>query len=109
MINANSTITRCVITALTTLCTEITVPLGHNTESLQPIAAASAPSTPYNLSQALVQVVSLLGPQHAAAILAQNPDATAPGDASMLQNLLTNLLQQKTGTPPSKRAPTNTR
>ena len=109
MINANSTITRCVRTALTTLCTEITVPLGHNTESLQPIAAASAPTTPYNLSQALDQVVSLLDPQHADAILALKPDATAPGDASMVQNLLTNILQQKVGTPPTKRAPANTR
>ena len=109
MINVNSAITRCVRTALNTLCTEITVPLGHNTESLQPIAAASAPTTPYNVSQALDQVVSLLDPQHAAAILAQKPDATAPGDASMVQNLFTNLLQQNVGTPPTKRAPANTR
>ena len=109
MINANSTITRCVRTALTTLCNEVTIPLGHNAESLPPTAAASAPTTPYNLSQALDQVVSLLDPQHAAAILALKPNATAPGDASMVQNLLTNLLQQKVGTPPTKRAPANIR
>ena len=109
MINANSTITRCVRNALTSLCSEITTPLGHNTGLSSSIPTASMLTPPSNLSDAIDQVVGFLDPMHAAALLALKPDAIAPGDASTMQSLLTNLLQQKSSTPTSKRTPTNSR
>ena len=109
MINANSTITRCVRNALTSLRSEVTIPLGHNTGRPPSIPTASALTPPSNLSEAIDQVVCFLDPMHAAALLALKPDAIAPGDASKVQNSFTNLLQQKSGTPSSKRTPTNTR
>ena len=56
MINANSTTTRCVRTALTTLCNEVTIPLGHNTDRLPATAAASALYPPPALPKRLTKL-----------------------------------------------------
>ena len=109
MINANSTITRCVRIALTSLCSEITTPLGYDTRPSSSIPTAPTLTPPSNLSEAIDQCVGFLDPIQAAALLALKPDATAPGDASKMQSLFTNLLQHKSSTPTSKRTSTNSR
>ena len=96
MINANSNITRCVRIALEAACKEITFPIGSNLK-----ATPSHPHTatlqlaPKNLSDAINQCVAFMGPEQAAAILAMKPNAAAPGDAAVAQELLTTLLQSK--------------
>ena len=98
MINANPTITRCVRMALTSLCSEITTPLGYDTRPSSSIPTAPTLTPPSNLSEAIDQCVGFLDPIQAAALLALKPDATAPGDASKMQSLFTNLLQHKSST-----------
>ena len=109
MINANSTITRCVRIALITLCNEITTPVGQNIRLTPSLPSAPAMMPPTNLSEAIDQCVGFMDPRQAAALLAMKPDATALGEASMTQDFLTNLLQQKSNTPPPKRTPTHSR
>ena len=110
MINANSTITRCVRIALITLCKEVTIPVGQNVRSTSslPLAPAMNPP-PTNLSEAIDQCVGFMDPRQAAALLAMKPDVTAPGEASITQDFLTNLLQLKSSTPSSKRTSTHNR
>ena len=110
MINANSTITRCVRIALITLCKEVTIPVGQNVRSTSslPLAPAMNPP-PTNFSEAIDQCVGFMDPRQAAALLAMKPDATAPGEASMTQDFLTNLLQLKSSTPPPTRTSTHSR
>ena len=109
MINANSTITRCVRIALITLCNEVTTPLGQDMKPTPSLPTAPALTPPTNISEAIDQCVGFMDPRQAAALLAMKPDATAPGDASITQDLLTNLLQLKSNTPPSKRTSTHSR
>ena len=96
MINANSSITRCVRIALEATCKEITFPIRPNFR-----ATPSHPHTatlqlaPTNLSDAINQCVAFMGPEQAAAILAMKPNAAAPGEAAAAQELLTTLLQTK--------------
>ena len=109
MINANSIITRCVRIALEAACNEITFPVGLNVR-----ATPSHPHTatlnlaPTNISDAIDQCVAFMGPEQAAAILAMKPNAAAPGEASVAQELLTNLLQTKSSAT-SKRTSTHKR
>ena len=109
MINANSNITRCVRIALEAACKEITFPVGLNVR-----ATPSHPHTatlnlaPTNISDAIDQCVAFMGPEQAAAILAMKPNAAAPGEASVAQELLTNLLQSKSSAT-SKRTSTHKR
>ena len=109
MINANSTITRCVRIALITLRNEVTTPLGQDMRPTPYLPTAPALTPPTNLSEAIDQCVGFMDPRQAAALLAMKPDATAPGEASMTQDFLTNLLQLKCSTPPPKRTPTHSR
>ena len=109
MINAKSTITRCVRIALEAACKEATFPVGLNVR-----ATPSHPHTatvilaPTNLSDAIDQCVGFMDPEQAAAILAMKPNAAAPGEASVAQELLTNLLQSKSSAT-SKRTSTHKR
>ena len=109
MINANSIITRCVRIALEAACKEITFPVGLNVR-----ATPSHPHTatlklaPTNISDAIYKCVAFMGPEQAAAILAMKPNAAAPGEASVAQELLTTLLQSKSSAT-SKRTSTHKR
>ena len=109
MINANSTITRCVRIALITLCKEVTIPVGQNVRSTSslPVAPTMNPP-PTNLSEAINQCVGFMDSRQAAALLAMKPDVPAPGEASITQEFLTNLLQIKSSVPP-KRTSTHNR
>ena len=109
MINANSTITRCVRIALVTACKEVTYPVGLNvraTSSLPPTTTMNL--GPTNLSEAIDQCVGFMDQGQAAAILAMKPNVAAPGEASTTQEFLTNLLQSKSSVP-SKRTSTHKR
>ena len=109
MINANSTITRCVRIALVTACKEVTYPVGLNvraTSSLPPTTTMNL--GPTNLSEAINQCVGFMDQGQAAAILAMKPNVAAPGEASTTQEFLTNLLQSKSSVP-SKRTSTHKR
>ena len=106
MINANSSITRCVRIALEAACKEITFPIGSNLK-----ATPSHPHTatlqlaPKNLSEAISQCVAFLGPEQAATILAMKPSSAAPGEAAATQELVTTLLQTKSSS--SSKHPTS--
>ena len=106
MINANSSITRCVRIALEAACKEITFPIGSNLK-----ATPSHPHTatlqlaPKNLSEAINQCVAFLGPEQAATILAMKPSSAAPGEAAATQELVTTLLQTKSSS--SSKHPTS--
>ena len=84
MINANATITRCVRSALLTHCAEIIIPMRHLSANSQCATAFHNPTTPENITQALDQVISLLDPRMAAAIMAMQPNSIPPGDAAII-------------------------
>ena len=98
MINANAPITRCVRSALLTHCAEIIIPSGH-----------LSANSPENISQALDQVVSLINPRMAAAIMAMQPNSIPPGDAAIIQNYFNELLKRKTNASAANGTPTTTR
>ena len=109
MINANSTITRCVKIALEATCKEISSPVGLNVRATPSHPhTASLMQAPTNINDAIDQCVAFMGPEQAAAILAMKPNSAAPGEASVAQDLLTTLLQSKSSAA-SKRTSTHKR
>ena len=109
MINANSTITRCVRIALVTACKEVTYPVGLNVRATSSLPVTTTMNLgPTNLSEAIYQCEGFMDQGQAAAILAMKPNVAAPGEASSTQELLTNLLQSKSSVT-SKRTSTHER